>query len=372
MKNKKRNTWLWVLGWMFVFPLPLTILLLRNKGGNSKIKYGAIIGAWFVYALIVVVGGASKTKKDDSKDTQTVTKNKQKDTEDVTLSLLDKSEIRVKVGQESKSRSITIDRPMSSSFSVNEVQVVSEAPGIASVSYRGANYGTTVIFEIVGVSPGETYVYATSKDGAIVSERVKVIVPNPIEVSSITLSVKEECVLGETASVSVQVLPEDADDTSVAWIVDNDSVVTINQKGEIAAVGEGTATITATAKNGVSQSATVKVDSSRRVMSLTASYSRDDKNNIGNEWSHVFQVNGALAGRQFIVKNGETIEFYAKFTESDGDPDIGEVSKSYKVTDKDFNDGFTVTLDVYVEENGGSNRGKKAHFIVTYRFTIPQ
>ena len=371
MNNKKRNTWLWVLGWMFVFPLPLTILLLRNKASNLKIKYGAIIGAWLVYALIVVAGGASKTKNDDGKDTQTLTKSKQKDTEDIKLSLLDKSEIRVKVGQKSESRSVQIDRPISSSFSAGEVQVVSETPEIVSVTYRGANYGTTVIFEIEGVSPGEAYVYATSKDGAIVSDRVKVIVPAPIEVSNITLSVQEECVLGETVSASALVLPEDADDKSVVWAVDNDSVVTINQKGEIVAVGEGIATITVSARNGVSQSAMVQVDSSRRVMSLTASYTRDDKYNIGNEWSHVFQVNGALAGRQFIVKNGETFEFYAKFTESDGDPDVGEVRKSYKVTDKDFNDGFTVTLDVYVEENGGSNRGKKAHFIVTYRFSIP-
>ena len=33
---RKRKTWLWVLGWLFVFPLPLTILLLRNQKINKK------------------------------------------------------------------------------------------------------------------------------------------------------------------------------------------------------------------------------------------------------------------------------------------------------------------------------------------------
>ena len=39
---KKRRTWLWVLGWIFCFPIPLTILMLRNKTMNPKVKYGII------------------------------------------------------------------------------------------------------------------------------------------------------------------------------------------------------------------------------------------------------------------------------------------------------------------------------------------
>ncbi|MBR2559339.1 MAG: hypothetical protein IKE37_02775 [Firmicutes bacterium] len=27
----KRRTWLWVLGWIFIFPVPLTVILLRKK-----------------------------------------------------------------------------------------------------------------------------------------------------------------------------------------------------------------------------------------------------------------------------------------------------------------------------------------------------
>lgn len=59
----------------------------------------------------------------------------------------------------------------------------------------------------------------------------------------------------------------------------------------------------------------------------------------------------------------------AKFTEADDNPDVGEVSKQYTVTREDISNGFTVTMDLYVTENGGRNSGKSAHFIVSFKFT---
>lgn len=52
---KKKRTWLWVLGWIFCFPIPLTILMLRNKTMNPKVKYGIIAAGWIVYLLILFV-----------------------------------------------------------------------------------------------------------------------------------------------------------------------------------------------------------------------------------------------------------------------------------------------------------------------------
>ena len=48
----QRKTWLWVLGWIFVFPLPLTILMLHSKQMKPALKYAIIISAWVVYLLI--------------------------------------------------------------------------------------------------------------------------------------------------------------------------------------------------------------------------------------------------------------------------------------------------------------------------------
>ncbi len=62
----KKKTWLWVLGWIFLFPLPLTILLLRKKEMNPKIKYGIIIAAWVIYLIIGLSGNTDDTTSDTS------------------------------------------------------------------------------------------------------------------------------------------------------------------------------------------------------------------------------------------------------------------------------------------------------------------
>lgn len=50
--NKKKRTWLWVLGWICIFPLPLTILLLRKKNMKPAVKYGIIAVAWLLFFAI--------------------------------------------------------------------------------------------------------------------------------------------------------------------------------------------------------------------------------------------------------------------------------------------------------------------------------
>lgn len=57
---KKRKTWLWVLGWIFIFPVPLTILMLRNKTLKPVIKYGIIAAAWIAYLIIGLSGKGSE------------------------------------------------------------------------------------------------------------------------------------------------------------------------------------------------------------------------------------------------------------------------------------------------------------------------
>ena len=71
---KKRKTWLWVLGWIFIFPVPLTILMLRNQKLSKPVKIGIIVAAWLVYLIIGLVGGGSGDNKDSSNaNTETTT-----------------------------------------------------------------------------------------------------------------------------------------------------------------------------------------------------------------------------------------------------------------------------------------------------------
>lgn len=46
---KKRRTWLWVLGWIFIFPVPLTVLMVRNQKLGKVEKIAIITAAWLIY-----------------------------------------------------------------------------------------------------------------------------------------------------------------------------------------------------------------------------------------------------------------------------------------------------------------------------------
>lgn len=54
--KKKSKTWLWVLGWICIFPVPLTVLMLRKKDMKPGVKYGIIAVAWIIYLLIGIFG----------------------------------------------------------------------------------------------------------------------------------------------------------------------------------------------------------------------------------------------------------------------------------------------------------------------------
>ena len=56
-KPKKRRTWLWVIGWLCMFPVPLTILMLRKKDMDPKLRYGIIAAGWLVYLALGMSGG---------------------------------------------------------------------------------------------------------------------------------------------------------------------------------------------------------------------------------------------------------------------------------------------------------------------------
>lgn len=49
--KKKRHLLLWILGWIFIFPLPLTILLTRKQSGclGRLLKLAVILFAWLCY-----------------------------------------------------------------------------------------------------------------------------------------------------------------------------------------------------------------------------------------------------------------------------------------------------------------------------------
>ena len=64
-KSSGKKTWLWVLGWICIFPVPLTILMLRKKDMKPAVKYGIIAAAWLLFFAIGSSGGETETVPTD-------------------------------------------------------------------------------------------------------------------------------------------------------------------------------------------------------------------------------------------------------------------------------------------------------------------
>ena len=84
VSEKMRPTWLWVLGWICIFPLPLTILLARKRNLNAVIKYGVITAAWIFY-LIIAMAGNDNDNSEKTPDTRSVETTIQEESTDIVV-----------------------------------------------------------------------------------------------------------------------------------------------------------------------------------------------------------------------------------------------------------------------------------------------
>ena len=112
---------------------------------------------------------------------------------------------------------------------------------------------------VTAVEPGEAWVGALVVGTQMTGKcKVKVL---PIEVESVELQVDDNVTLevGESLQVSATVLPENASDKSLNWSSSDDKVVTVSAEGLVEAVGPGLAEVSATSKNGKSDSFSVSV-----------------------------------------------------------------------------------------------------------------
>ena len=291
--RKKSKLWLWVLGWMCFFPIPLTILVARSKKLNNVAKAVILILFW---GILIRVG----TKKEKPGDITGTT------------------------------------------------EIVREMPSQDDTSSES-------------MSQESTAVESTQETTA------------PVMAQSISFGeVKNGMNIGDTWKAAAIISPENAQDKTVAWTSSNEAVATVDGEGNITALGGGVTTITAKTSNGVENSFDIGVeadkDVDKRLMQVSTDWSRTDDNNIGHEWSYDIRINGERAKGEMEVAVGDNISFSASMEEEDTKPDIGSESASHTVTKEDIMNGFSTSLEVVVTENGGRNKGKSAHFVVTYKF----
>ena len=110
-------------------------------------------------------------------------------------------------------------------------------------------------YKITAVKAGDVKFTAVSEDGGFTITRTMTILPT-IKVSEIKIGPENATIeLGETKQFAAAISPADAENREVEWSSSDPSVATIkvtnaNYIAEVTGVGKGTATITATAKDG--------------------------------------------------------------------------------------------------------------------------
>ena len=121
-----------------------------------------------------------------------------------------------------------------------------------------------IAYDVTPLGEGEVTFTAVSEDGGITATKnIAVSAPKgPTKVTEIKIGPENATIeLGETEQFAVAISPADAENKEVEWSSSDTAVATIDANGLVTGVGKGTATITATAKDGsgVKASTTITV-----------------------------------------------------------------------------------------------------------------
>lgn len=104
---------------------------------------------------------------------------------------------------------------------------------------------------------GDAIITATATDGSEISASTTIHV-TPLKVSNIDIEKEIKLLRTTTATLAATITPELADDKTLSWASEDESIATVTQEGVVKGVNVGTTNITATAKDGSGVSATVR------------------------------------------------------------------------------------------------------------------
>ena len=149
---------------------------------------------------------------------------------------LDKTSLTVKVGKTASL--IATVKPENASDKA--VTWTSDDETIATVDNSGL---------VTAVSPGTVTITVTTADGGFFDSCIVTVEPNvvtEITIDKPTLTLKA----GGTGKLTAVVEPADAENNDIIWETSDDSVATVDENGNVTAVGVGTAIITARTSDG--------------------------------------------------------------------------------------------------------------------------
>lgn len=174
---------------------------------------------------------------------------------------------------------------------------------------------------------GESFVGDTWEQWQDVSQdgyncRIKAYTDRKIFIEEISLDQSEVTLdVGENASLSVALVPENASDKSVTWRSDNSAIATVDENGYITAVGKGTTRITCTTADGSELKAQCDVTVQQPVTSVVLNYKSceilkggalqlqasvfpDDANNKSIQWSSADETVAVVSDAGIVTGMG--------------------------------------------------------------------
>lgn len=162
-----------------------------------------------------------------------------------------------------KEATVTLKATVSPSNASNKsLSWSSSDKSIATVSSSG---------KVTGVKTGKVTITAKAKDGSGKKATCTVEVV-PITVKKIALDKTSVSLYpGKTYTLKATVTPTNAANKAITWTSSNSAVATVDSNGKIRAIKAGTATITATAKDGSGKKATCKVTVKKYVEEILVS-----------------------------------------------------------------------------------------------------
>lgn len=113
---------------------------------------------------------------------------------------------------------------------------------------------------ISALKPGTATITAKTIDGSNLTASATVTVKKVVAVESLKLTLPGyDLNIGDKATIKCALIPADATSDLLSWSSSDESIATVDAKGEVTAKGYGTATITATSANGKSASVDIIV-----------------------------------------------------------------------------------------------------------------
>ena len=176
-----------------------------------------------------------------------------------------------------------------------------------------------------------------------------------IKVSQDTLMLTKK---DEAAQLTAEVIPSYADNTRVTWKSSDESVVTVDEKGKVTAVGNGAATITVTSVSGnytATVAVTVKIPVEIEKISIEAE--KETLTKIGESTELKVKIEPENADAQKLIWKSDN-EMIAAVDENGKVTAIGNGTAIITVTTEDGKNTASITITVKIPDEPVINKTK--------------